>query len=175
MRRRLSNIAAAVSLMLCVATVVVWSAGAVIPLSPAGWPQQPVTSTRFFGVMYGGSIMMGVLSPGTGNPQVHFSCLGFQYEHTPAAASPTQVSTQIGMARVVIIPRWFIVVATLAAPLALTVFTIRRRRRVRAGHCPVCGYDLRATPHRCPECGAAQPPHNPPMQRTATASSGAVK
>lgn len=51
------------------------------------------------------------------------------------------------------------VVAALFAPLPLAdVMLIRRRRRrerrLAAGLCVRCGYDLRASPDRCPECGA---------------------
>jgi hypothetical protein len=50
-------------------------------------------------------------------------------------------------------PHW-VVVSLAAMPPGLQ---LRRHRRVRkrmcAGRCPHYGYDLRATPGRCPECG----------------------
>jgi hypothetical protein len=52
------------------------------------------------------------------------------------------------------VPHWFVGLLSAALPASrLYLILHRRRRRKRLGLCPVCGYDLRATPDRCPECG----------------------
>jgi hypothetical protein len=52
-----------------------------------------------------------------------------------------------------ILPYWVPWAATAALPSMHVARAFRRRRRQDARRCPSCGYDLRATPGRCPECG----------------------
>ena len=54
------------------------------------------------------------------------------------------------------LPHWFAVAVLLLVPAArgkVLVQACRRYRRRRTGRCTYCGYDLRATPNVCPECG----------------------
>jgi hypothetical protein len=60
------------------------------------------------------------------------------------------------------IPYWAI--AILLA--ALSVFAVARwrsrRQRLLPGHCRACGYDLRGSGDKCPECGQDSPPQSTP-------------
>jgi len=54
------------------------------------------------------------------------------------------------------IPYWFLLLlfGVASLPVLLHIRNHRRRaRRIRLGQCIACGYDLRATTQRCPECG----------------------
>ena len=53
-------------------------------------------------------------------------------------------------------PHWFVVVVSGALPAVWFARFRRRRERLLQGRCRRCGYDLRASPERCPECGASR-------------------
>src|SRR5688572_15179730 len=62
------------------------------------------------------------------------------------------------------VPYYFIALLAGFLPALVAVRRLRERRRACTGRCLRCGYDLRATPDRCPECGKG----------AATASSGVL-
>jgi hypothetical protein len=66
--------------------------------------------------------------------------------------------------RVLMIPHAYVGILFALLPAAAATRALRRRQRRRlrqqSGLCPHCGYDLRATPTRCPECGATPARHH---------------
>jgi len=65
-----------------------------------------------------------------------------------------------GRYQALIMPPWLPMLLAALVPAAAAVRTFRRALIVRNGRCRRCGYDLRATSDRCPECGTipAAPP-----------------
>ena len=53
------------------------------------------------------------------------------------------------------LPLWILTVVFSAYPVYLLTPLHRRRKRKKLGLCVKCGYDLRASMERCPECGTA--------------------
>jgi hypothetical protein len=95
--------------------------------------------------------------------------MGFSYQHAAPEAVPWSESTlswrtlwfsrgeNAEGTRQIAIPYWAICMLGVAAMGVRWVLRHRRARRVLAHVCTVCGYDLRATPKRCPECGTLAP------------------
>jgi len=66
--------------------------------------------------------------------------LGFRHYSGPTHSSIT-------------FPYWFAVLVTTILPAVWVIKRLPGRTLKKFGLCPSCGYDLRATPDRCPECG----------------------
>ena len=85
-------------------------------------------------------------------PNLDTSFLGFLWTGLVDQAPGISRST------VFISPHAYLVALFAALPAVHFLQLLRRRRVKPAGHCLKCGYDLRATPDRCPECGTAVTP-----------------
>jgi hypothetical protein len=174
MRRRLFTILSVFSLVLCVATVVVWVRSTFHSESFgwAGWKDNTAAEWQGWGVNFDNGKLAAYgfsgtyrfddprhLGPSDPKMQPHFvhsryppSSLGrsFRWEtHRFLNASP---SLQI---RFVGVPLWFAAVV-FALPLTWIVpILVRRRAKSRIGRCRICLYDLTGNVSGvCPECGS---------------------
>jgi hypothetical protein len=81
------------------------------------------------------------------------------FSYWPHDAMDVSGNSEEVMYRHWLVPTWF-VAGLLILPAAIQlILLIARKRRFKPGLCPICGYDLRATPTRCPECGSSQSDH----------------
>lgn len=72
----------------------------------------------------------------------------FWFWQGPWGSHPADTRTEV------VIRIWMLLAITALLPTAWLIRRRRKRRVEAAGICSNCGYDLRATPDRCPECGA---------------------
>ena len=98
-------------------------------------------------------------------PQKHLALAGVRiaplrtinrYEYTYVSGTGTIQSFTRLRYGLVAVPYWLLALLAAALPLASLGLSLRNRARRRRGQCAGCGYDLRETPQRCPECGMSQ-------------------
>ncbi len=87
-------------------------------------------------------------------PEFRYSLLGTGFVRAPSYREPDGVYSRT--AYVVFLPSWL--ATSLLGGYPVFVLVERRRlqsskRRRKRGLCVACGYDLRGSPERCPECG----------------------
>ena len=164
-RRRLFNLAAVVSLVLCTVTVALWTRGYTVA-NRVGLRGSTGTLVEIMYSVYSGGGRLEVYThipfervP----PRVHWESFPPPPVWTPPPGhgweSPVTFAYQgrIGTKALwsLTVSHWVVVLVASITPLAWLVREVCRGRRRWAAHlCAHCGYDLRATPARCPECGS---------------------
>jgi hypothetical protein len=167
--RSATHLLTALSLLLCAGTAALWarSVGRCDVLVRPEAPGDRVCVTSEFGVL-----VFEVEAPPAGPVRA-----GWEYFHSPlprrwpVPRGPLPLQAYRGQVTHfvrlpptqlwgVAVPHWVIVVLTAMLP-AHALVRVRRarlaRRRTNTGLCTDCGYDLRATPGVCPECGRRDP------------------
>ena len=175
--RHLFTLCSAVSLLLCIAVCVLWvrsyatevilvdsHAGRLLligleaPAGPARAAREAYTAERFLNLLVRPPAVIG--TPATA---AEYRWLGFWFARgskglirypNPAGERRTSLTCAFW---IVGVPYWSMALLSAAVPATWLWRSRVSRRRLAAGRCGACGYDLRATPDRCPECGAATP------------------
>jgi hypothetical protein len=160
MRRRLFTLLSVVSLLLCVGTCVLWVRSHFISdewmYDWSATDRGPQNDESF--VSEGGKLEYGHFAVDVENRGDDVK--GFSYHRRlpddfyVRQRAFTFNHKDYGEIRstAIRVPHWLFAAIFAVTPAAWFL----ARRRVRTSHgvaCPTCGYDLRATPDRCPECG----------------------
>jgi len=174
-KRILLNLTTVTSLLLCVAALVAWwrSWRAFQVLTYTSWNEAERLRSSWGFTLFDGRLFVErdfVLEPST---QYHNAAMdGWDYYGTTGddliPSSPRYFSwfqykryrDNAGGNYQAPVDSWSVgvrlwpVAVTMAVIPSLSIWRrICRKRNSRLGFCPRCGYDLRATPDRCPECG----------------------
>jgi hypothetical protein len=172
--RHARSIFSAVCLLLCVAVVALWVRGYFVSDTVGFGRRRPGDKGWAVGAMHGrGGAGVALVTGIDSNSGVH----GFFHDRQPPRYSGELDSTPavfqaLGFSWIsiappsvpvrgwaVAVPLWFLLLLLMAWP-AWHFRTVRRagpERRRRLGLCVRCGYDLRASAERCPECGQEIP------------------
>jgi len=129
-----------------------------------GWQLYRISNNPDPQMSDGASHVIGILDPKfalqTSPPALTGSGLfglAFEREDSAQLISPYSTATRRRIGWIAVIPSWALFLAFALAPTAwlLLRWLPHRRRALRRkqGLCQNCGYDLRASPNQCPECG----------------------
>jgi hypothetical protein len=185
--RRLLNIAAGISLALCIVAAALWVRSYRVG-DGFVWKPSDAEGTYYRAYFGCGGARVGrgeytfdhaayfdhypdrpPTRPAGYHPGTFADRLGFDY-HSGSDSKGMPVAD-------LFFPIWLVVLGAAVLP-GYRITSLwrgsRSRRRLMSGRCVSCGYDLRVTPARCPECGAVpatdpKTPHDPPPERTVPA------